>query len=81
MGKGVIDDAHPNNVSPARSTALQQADVILILGARLNWILHFGLPPRLKQGVKIIHVDIYPEEFDTNVRGAVNLFGDIGLTV
>lgn len=36
--------------------ALQEADVILLLGARLNWILHFGLKPRFREDVKIIQV-------------------------
>lgn len=36
--------------------ALQHADVIVLLGARLNWILHFGLPPRYRQDVKVIQV-------------------------
>lgn len=36
--------------------ALQDADVILLLGARLNWILHFGAPPRFKPNVKFIQV-------------------------
>ena len=38
--------------------ALQQADVILLLGARLNWILHFGIPPRFNPDVKIIQVTV-----------------------
>lgn len=46
MGKGVVPDSNNLNVSAARSTALGEADVILLVGARLNWILHFGLPPR-----------------------------------
>jgi 2-hydroxyacyl-CoA lyase 1 len=77
MGKGVVPDSHPNNVSPARSTALGQADVVLLLGARLNWILHFGKAPRFRPDVKIIHVDLNAEEFDNNVRSSVNLLGDI----
>lgn len=36
--------------------ALLQADAVLLLGARLNWILHFGLPPRFDPRVKIIQV-------------------------
>lgn len=40
------------------SRALLQADVVLLLGARLNWILHFGLPPRFDPDVKIIQVYI-----------------------
>lgn len=44
MGKGVAPDSHPLNVASARSAALKGADVVLLLGARLNWILHFGQP-------------------------------------
>ena len=36
--------------------ALSQSDVILLLGARLNWMLHFGLPPRFRADVKLIQV-------------------------
>ncbi|CAG7639819.1 unnamed protein product, partial [Allacma fusca] len=56
MGKGVVPDDHPNCISPARSLALQKADVVLLLGARVNWMLHFGQPPRFNPNVKIIQV-------------------------
>ncbi len=42
MGKGVVDDEDSNNVIAARSQALQGADVVVLIGGRLNWILHFG---------------------------------------
>jgi 2-hydroxyacyl-CoA lyase 1 len=61
MGKGVMPDSHPLNVSAARSMALKEADVIILLGARLNWILHFGLPPRFNKNVKIVQADIQAE--------------------
>ncbi|EPY76592.1 2-hydroxyacyl-CoA lyase 1 isoform 3 [Camelus ferus] len=77
MGKGVIPDNHPNSVAAARSRALQSADVIVLFGARLNWILHFGLPPRYQPDVKFIQVDICAEELGNNVRPAVTLLGDI----
>ena len=67
MGKGVVPDSHPLNISAARSTALKEADLIILLGARLNWILHFGLPPRFNKNVKIIQADISPEEIGHNV--------------
>jgi len=54
MGKGIIDDKSPLSAGSARSFILQNADVVFLAGARLNWILHFGLPPRFKKGVKII---------------------------
>uniref|UniRef100_A0AAQ5XRK2 2-hydroxyacyl-CoA lyase n=1 Tax=Amphiprion ocellaris TaxID=80972 RepID=A0AAQ5XRK2_AMPOC len=81
MGKGVLPDDHPNCVAAARSRALLQADVVLLLGARLNWILHFGLPPRFNPDVKIIQVELCPEEMGNNVRPAAALLGDINAIV
>ncbi|TMS11117.1 2-hydroxyacyl-CoA lyase 1 [Larimichthys crocea] len=70
------------NVCESKSVkALLQADVVLLLGARLNWILHFGLPPRFDPDVKIIQVDLCAEEMGNNVRPAVALLGDINAIV
>ncbi len=80
MGKGVLPDDDPLSVGAARSTALREADVILLMGARLNWIMHFGLPPRFKEGVRIIQLDVAAEEMGTNVPAEVTLLGD-GKTV
>jgi 2-hydroxyacyl-CoA lyase 1 len=77
MGKGVVDDEQGQNVIAARSQALKGADLIVLLGARLNWILHFGLPPRYATDVKLIQVDIFPEELGTNVQATVPLCGDV----
>lgn len=77
MGKGVVDDQHALSVMPARGLALQDADVVLLLGARLNWMMHFGLPPRFAEGVKTIQVDIHAEEIGRNVPAEVGLVGDI----
>jgi 2-hydroxyacyl-CoA lyase 1 len=76
MGKGVMDDTHPLSVGAARSHALQEADVIVLLGARLNWIMHFGLPPRFNKKVRIVQVDIAPEAISQNVPAEVGLVGD-----
>jgi len=76
MGKGVVPDDHPLSVASARTYALQNADVVLLMGARLNWIMHFGLPPRWNKDVKVIQMDISPEEIGTNVPAAVGLVGD-----
>uniref|UniRef100_A0A672I2A8 2-hydroxyacyl-CoA lyase 1 n=2 Tax=Salarias fasciatus TaxID=181472 RepID=A0A672I2A8_SALFA len=81
MGKGVLPDDHPNCVAAARSRALLQADVVLLLGARLNWILHFGLPPRFNPNVKVIQVDLCAEEMGNNVKPAVSLLGDVNAIV
>ncbi len=76
MGKGVIDDNHPLSVGAARSHALQEADVIFLMGARLNWIMHFGLPPRFNRNVRIVQLDIAPEAISQNVPAEVALVGD-----
>ena len=47
----------------------------------MNWILHFGLPPRFDKNVKIIQVDISPEEMGHNVEASVRLIGDLKLTL
>jgi 2-hydroxyacyl-CoA lyase 1 len=57
MGKGTLDDRHPLSVGAARSTALKDADCIVLLGARLNWMLHFGRSPRFNPNVKVIQVN------------------------
>ncbi|KIH64247.1 thiamine pyrophosphate enzyme, TPP binding domain protein [Ancylostoma duodenale] len=80
-GKGVCTDSHPRSVAPARSFALRESDCIVLIGARLNWILHFGLPPRFNKDKKIIQIDITPEEFHQNVPTTVPLLGDIGETL
>ncbi|GLG94560.1 2-hydroxyacyl-CoA lyase 1 [Gryllus bimaculatus] len=80
MGKGVVSDTDSHCVSPARTAALQYADTILLLGARLNWILHFGRPPRYDPKVKFIHVDICVEELHNSVPAEVAIHGDIGAT-
>jgi 2-hydroxyacyl-CoA lyase 1 len=81
MGKGVVDDDHALSVAPARGLALQDADVVVLLGARLNWIMHFGLPPRFDANVKIIQVDILAEEIGRNVPAEVGLVGDLQAVV
>jgi 2-hydroxyacyl-CoA lyase 1 len=76
MGKGVVPDDHPLSVAAARTYALQNADVIFLLGARLNWILHFGRPPRYRPDVRVVQLDIAPEEIGQNVPAEVALVGD-----
>ena len=82
MGKGVVRDSHPANTASARSTALKEADVVLILGARLNWILHFGDAPKWNHSAQLIQVDISAEEIGKNAGNAeLGIIGDIGTVV
>ncbi|KAK9493792.1 thiamine pyrophosphate enzyme, N-terminal TPP binding domain-containing protein [Lipomyces doorenjongii] len=83
MGKGVVPDSSPLNFAAARSAILRTSDVILLLGGRLNWILHYGEPPKFREGVKIVQVDIANEEIGNNNSGNAEygLVGDIDLVV
>ena len=78
MGKGVLPDSHPLNAAAARSIALQRSDVVLILGARLNWILHFGEAPKWNSTARFVQVDISAEEIGRNRGDAeLGIVGDV----
>ncbi|KAI9677993.1 MAG: hypothetical protein M1817_005937 [Caeruleum heppii] len=78
MGKGVLPDSHPQNVSSARSTALRHADIVIILGARLNWILHFGEAPKWNPNARLVQVDISADEIGRNRGDAeLSVVGDV----
>lgn len=62
MGKGLLPDSHELAATAARSLAIGKCDVALVVGARLNWLLHFGEPPRWSKDVKFILVDVCEEE-------------------
>ncbi|MEM7405661.1 MAG: oxalyl-CoA decarboxylase [Pseudomonadota bacterium] len=76
MGKGVVSDDHALSVGAARSHALREADVIFLMGARLNWIMHFGQKPRFSENVRVIQLDAAAETIGTNVPAEVALVGD-----
>src|SRR6201996_4073120 len=83
MAKGLLPDLHPQCAAAARSTVLLESDVVMMIGARLNWLLSHGKgrqwgPPGSK---KFIQIDIEPREMDSNVEIAAPLVGDIGSCV
>ena len=75
MGKGVVPDSHPLSATAARSLAIGQCDVALVVGARLNWLLHFGEPPKWSKDVKFILVDVSEEEIELR-KPHVGIVGD-----
>lgn len=82
MGKGVVPDSHASNVSSARSAAMKYADVVLMLGARLNWIMSFGEHPKWNPNATIIQVDISAEEIGKNAGASESgIVGDIKTVV
>ncbi|MGH3557218.1 oxalyl-CoA decarboxylase [Mycobacterium sp.] len=78
MAKGLLPDSHPQSVAAARSLALARADVVMLVGARLNWLLGHGEAPRWSADATFIQVDIEAAEFDSNQPIAAPLAGDIG---
>ena len=76
MGKGVVPDGHPLDMSAARTSALRNCDVVFLIGARFNWILHFGKAPRWREDLRVIQLEIEPEEIGTNVPTEAPLVGD-----
>jgi oxalyl-CoA decarboxylase len=82
MGKGLLPDAHPQCAGAARSTVLKDSDVVMLIGARLNWLLSHGKGKTWGDAAKkFIQVDIEPKEMDSNVEIAAPVVGDIGSCV
>jgi oxalyl-CoA decarboxylase len=82
MAKGLLPDLHPQCAGAARSTVLKDADVVMLIGARLNWLLSHGKGKTWGEAPKkFIQVDIEPKEMDSNVEIAAPVVGDIGSCV
>jgi len=88
MAKGLLPDTHEQSASAARSYVLPEADVVMVIGARLNWLLSHGkgktwggASPKAWGGQKFVQVDISPQEADSNVRVDAPVVGDIGSCV
>jgi oxalyl-CoA decarboxylase len=82
MAKGLLPDTHPGSASAARSYVLAEADVVMLIGARLNWLLSHGKGKTWGAAPKqFIQIDISPTEIDSNVAIAAPVIGDIGSCV
>lgn len=82
MAKGLLPDTHPQSAGAARSLALKESDVVMLIGARLNWLLSHGKGKTWgDKPKKFIQVDIEPKEMDSNVEIVAPVVGDIGSCV
>ena len=88
MAKGLLPDTHEQSASAARSYVLPEADVVMLIGARLNWLLSQGkgktwggANAKAWGGQKFVQIDISPQEADSNVRIEAPVVGDIGSCV
>ncbi|MBX3651676.1 MAG: oxalyl-CoA decarboxylase [Burkholderiales bacterium] len=88
MAKGLLPDTHEQSAAAARSYVLPEADVVVMIGARLNWLLSHGKgktwggkDAKAWGGQKFIQIDISPQEADSNVPIDAPVVGDIGSCV
>src|SRR6185436_11452162 len=77
MAKGLLPDDHPQSAAAARSFALAQADVVMLIGARLNWLLGHGKCPQWSATAQFVQLDIMPTEMDSNRAIVAPVVGDI----
>jgi len=80
MAKGLLPDDHPQSAGAARSLVLKEADVVVMVGARLNWLLSHGKGKSWGEpgSKRFVQVDIEPREMDSNVEIVAPVVGDIG---
>jgi len=81
MAKGLLPDDHPQSAAAARSYVLAQADVVMLIGARLNWLLGHGRSPQWSATAQFVQLDIAPTEIDSNRAIAAPVVGDIASSV
>ena len=81
MAKGLLPDNHAQSASAARSYVLAEADVVVLIGARLNWLLSHGKGKTWGAPKQFVQIDIAPTEIDSNVAIAAPVIGDIGSCV
>jgi oxalyl-CoA decarboxylase len=82
MAKGLLPDTHPQCAGAARSTVLKDSDVVMMVGARLNWLLSHGKGKAWGDAPKkFIQIDIEPKEMDSNVEIVAPVVGDMGSCV
>src|SRR5687767_12613498 len=83
MAKGLLPDTHPQCAGAARSTVLKDSDVVMLIGARLNWLLSHGKGKTWGEpgSKRFIQIDIEPKEMDSNVEIVAPVVGDIGSCV
>ena len=80
MAKGLMPDTGELSAISCRSMIMEQADVVMVIGARLNWMLSFGRG-KWNPDTKFIQLDVEPTEIDRNVPVAAPVVGNMGLAL
>ena len=78
QGRGVLPEDHPHAFLNARSAAMKEADLYLVVGTRLNYVFGHLKPPRMSGTAKVVRIDIDPAEISASPRVDVGIVGDVG---
>jgi thiamine pyrophosphate-dependent acetolactate synthase large subunit-like protein len=81
ISRGLVPEDHALAFLNARSKAFTEADVVLAVGTRFNWVIQFGRPPRFAADMKVIHVDVNPAQLGHNRAVDVPIAGDARLVL
>ena len=76
QGRGVVPEDHPRCFLSARNLAFREADVMLFIGTRFNYVISHGQAPRFNPEAKVIQVNIDPAEIAHNRPVDVGIVGD-----
>ncbi|HKA48472.1 MAG TPA: thiamine pyrophosphate-binding protein [Candidatus Dormibacteraeota bacterium] len=76
QARGVIPEDHPLCFLNARATAFREADLVFVIGTRLNYVIDFGRPPRIAADARMIQIDVDPAELGRTRHVDVGIAGD-----
>lgn len=76
QGRGVVPEDHPFFFAQARSQAFKEADLVIVIGTRLNYVVSYAEPPRFSAEAKIVRIDIDPAEIESSLRLTLGIIGD-----
>jgi len=81
QGRGVVPEDHPFFFAQARSQAFKEADLVIVIGTRLNYVVSYAEPPRFSPTAKIVRIDIDPAEVSSSLRLELGIIGDAGAVI
>jgi acetolactate synthase-1/2/3 large subunit len=81
QGRGVIPEDHPLSFLSARATAFREADLVMVVGTRLNYVIDFARPPRFDAQARLIQIDIDPAEIGRTRDVDAAIVGDAGMAL
>ena len=81
QGRGVVPEDHPHFYAHARSTAFKEADLVLVVGTRLNYVISHARPPRFSETATIVQVDVDADGIGANDRVDIGIVADAAVVL